>query len=73
MSASDFGSRSDRARTPSKGIRVRLRTALRNAGIVDKFRTDEARDGTLLIIVNNPITLPFVEFEGRTIREVIRS
>jgi len=52
-----------RARTPVKGLRARLRTALRAAGIVEKFRTDLHRNGTLYIISKHTIQLPFDTFE----------
>jgi hypothetical protein len=64
----DFGSRSDRARNPSDGIRQRLRVAVKNTGFTGKFRTDEHRDGSLLVICKgDEMQLPFTEFENRQV------
>lgn len=57
-----------RARKPIKGLRVKLRTALRAAGVKDKFRTDLLRSGVLAVISKAKITLPFEEFEGHKVK-----
>lgn len=62
----------NRAHTPTKGIRVRLRTAIKAAGITQKFRTDEKRDLTLVVISKENLFLPFHSFEGRNVRFVHR-
>lgn len=57
-----------RARVPTKGIRTRLRTLLRSQGVTGKFRTDERRDGSLVIIGRSgPIETTVTEFEGRKV------
>lgn len=64
----DFGARSNRARNPSDGIRQRLRVAVKNTGFTGKFRTDEHRDGSLLVICKGQtMSLPFAEFENRQV------
>jgi hypothetical protein len=68
----DFGSREARARTPTKGLRLRLRTRLRELGVVGKFRTDELRSGTLVVMSSVEMTIPLQEFEGRPVRVVLR-
>lgn len=68
------GSIERRARNPTKGLRLRLRTALRAAGVTGKFRTDERRGGSLVVLGHNElITLPFTEFEGYPVRSVIQT
>ena len=51
-------------RTPTKGLRQRLRIELRRLGLKGKFRTDEARDGSLIIEGHELAPLPIREFEG---------
>jgi hypothetical protein len=68
----DLFSREERARTPVKGIRLRLRTAVRKLGIREKFRTDVLRgnltsDHRLAIITDTKFDLPFDSFEGMKI------
>lgn len=71
--AGDFGSIERRARKPTKGIRLRLRTMLRQMGVTEKFRTDELRDGTLMILgAGKRIEPPITNFEGRNVRSAIR-
>lgn len=64
----DLYSVEDRVRTPVKGLRVKLRTALRAAGVVGKFRTDHLRShgqGETLVVLSNPMmVLPFDTFQG---------
>ena len=55
-----------------KGVRCRLRMALRKAGLKGKFRTDETRKGELLVMAKMPIQLPFTEFEGKKVRFSLR-
>jgi hypothetical protein len=55
-----------RARAPTRGIRNKLRTHLRALGAIGKFRTDEMRDGTLVVIGECSILID--EFEGRIVR-----
>ena len=53
----DVGSREERARNPTKGLRQKLRMFLRYSGVGGKFRTDEMRDGSLVVrgaLKNNP-------------------
>lgn len=66
----DFGAREDRARDPVRGLRQRLRVALRAAGVTAKFRTDHLRTGDLVVMAHEPLTLPFSQFEGRTVKIV---
>lgn len=57
-----------RARQPTKGLRNRLRTHLRSQGVTGKFRTDEKRDGSLVILGRNTlIETSVTEFEGRAV------
>ncbi len=67
----DFGSRENRVRNPTSGIRQRLRVSLKQAGINTKFRTDHLRSGTLVVMSRIPITLPFLEFEGCKVEFVL--
>lgn len=67
----DYGSREQRVRTPVKGLRQRLRVALRAAGVRGRFRTDHMRRheshhicGSLLVLSKKHIVLPFHTFEG---------
>lgn len=60
----DLFSREDRIRTPIKGLRAKLRIALKANGVTAKFRTDHLRNGTLLVISKEDIILPFDEFNG---------
>ena len=64
--------RDRRARTPTKGIRAKLRTALRKAGIVNKFRTDEDRRDNSIVVLTYDLTLQIPdelrEFEGRKVK-----
>lgn len=60
-----------RARNPKKGLRARLRKALRDAGVMEKFRTDERRNGSLVVLSNQVIALPFTEFEKYRVRFVL--
>lgn len=76
----DFGSFEDRVRQPVRGLRQRLRVALRAAGFMAKFRTDHARNGTLLVMIRaqqgpdgvlvpGPVMpLPLCEFEGHPVK-----
>ena len=58
-----------RARNPTKGLRLRLRTELRRLGVTGKFRTDELRGGSLVVLTEGAFTLiPLTEFEGRKVR-----
>lgn len=66
----DFGAREDRVRDPIRGLRQRLRVALRDAGVTAKFRTDHLRTGDLIVMVREPFKLPFSQFEGRTVKIV---
>jgi len=66
----DFSSREDRVRTPVKGLRQRLRVAVRAAGVMEKFRTDHTRKNLLLIMSKEAISLPFTTFEGHEVRVV---
>ena len=68
----DFGSREDRARVPTKGIRCRLRTELKKLGITNKFRTDEMRNKDLLVISKEFFELPITEFEDRKVKFYLR-
>ena len=71
--AGDFGSIERRARKPTKGIRLRFRTMLRQMGVTGKFRTDELRNGTLMILgAGQRIEAPIATFEGRNVRSDIR-
>ncbi len=57
-----------RARKPTKGVRIRLRTLLNSLGVTAKYSTDEQRDGTLVVLARNEkIKVPLVEFEGRRV------
>ena len=71
----DFGAVEDRVRTPVRGLRQRLRIALRAAGFKSKFRTDHLRHSpeahiqgdALVVMVEKYEQLPFHEFEGRLV------
>ena len=63
--STDFGSREDRKNKPTKGLRCKLRTHLRSLGVIGKFRTDELKNGTL--IVKGLLEIPINEFEGRKV------
>lgn len=77
----DCGDRNDRARTPTSGIRQRLRQHLRTLGIRGKFRTDELRDGSLVIIAPSDTCAEVAKvkpscgwtFEGRFVQNRERS
>lgn len=56
-----------RARKPTKGIRARLRTHLRQCGVQGKFRTDERRKNNALVIIGDIVPINVVEFEGRPV------
>jgi hypothetical protein len=56
-----------KARKPTKGLRIKLRTELRKLGVTGKFRTEETRDHRLLVIANTDLVLPINEFEGRRV------
>lgn len=68
----DFGSASDRARKPTKGIRVKLRTALKQAGVSVKFRTNELRNGVFVVISTEKIDPPFTTFADRKVIFITR-
>lgn len=69
----DFDSQENRVRKPSKGLRQRLRIALRDAGVKGKFRTDhgrhfEGRLGQFLVVMSTiDIKLPFTRFEEKPV------
>jgi len=69
----NYLSQSSRERNPTKGLRQKLRTALREGGVMVKFSTEIHRDGRLLVISKTPITLPFDEFEGRKVVTGLRN
>lgn len=66
----DFASQEQRIRTPVKGLRQRLRVALRTAGVTAKFRTDHGRSfmgygGPFLIVMTKEyFKIPIDKFEG---------
>lgn len=70
----DFAPREQRVRTPVKGLRQRLRVALKAAGVTQKFRTDHGRNfegrfpgkgGDFLIVLSKEyFKLPFGTFDG---------
>lgn len=53
-------------RTPIKGLRLKLRTALRAAGVTGKFGTDVMRNGSLRVKGNVSDTT-MTEFDGRRV------
>lgn len=70
------GDRDNRARTPTKGLRLRLRTALRARGVTGKFRTDEWRrygglpdpnGKTFLIVMGDVSDKSLTVFDGHTV------
>lgn len=61
----------NRARDPKKGLRARLRKALIEAGIKAKFRTDERRNGSLVVLSKENIVIPFESFEMYRVRFVL--
>ena len=72
----DARSRVGRARNPTKGLRLRLRTELRRLGVKGKFRTDELRGGSLVVMTQGAFKeIPLDEFEGRkvSVRQVSKS
>ena len=58
----------NRARTPVKGLRQKLRVALKGSGVTVKFRTELLRDGSLAVKSVEPITPPFTSFDGHHLR-----
>jgi hypothetical protein len=59
-------------RTPTKGLRLRLRTELRRRGVIGKFGTDEMRNKTLRVkgdVSDKSLT----EFENRKVFYVPKS
>lgn len=58
-------------RTPTKGLRTKLRTELRNRGVTGKFGTDEMRNNTLRVKGDVSDT-SLLEFEGRKIVYVLK-
>jgi len=45
-----YFSASSRIRTPIKGLRQKVRTAIRATGVTAKFQTDILRDGRIVVI-----------------------
>lgn len=78
----DFASRERRVRTPVKGLRQRLRIALRAAGVQQKFRTDHGRSfegrfygkagGFLIVMSKEYIKLPFETFDEFPVVMIVR-
>lgn len=74
----DFAAPERRIRKPVKGLRQRLRVALRAAGVTAKFRTDHGRKfmgygkDFLIVIAKVNIRLPFQSFDGRPVVLMIR-
>ena len=66
----DISGRENRVRTPVKGLRAKLRTALIKAGFTGKFRTDHHRNGTLYVICDSitNVSLPIDTFENHPVR-----
>lgn len=64
----DHGDRSSRVRDPVKGLRQRLRIALKAAGVTAKFRTDHLRDDSLIVKSTEFLGQPLASFEGHHIR-----
>ena len=60
-------------RTPIKGFRQKIRTALRSAGVTVKFGTDIMRNGNIAIISKEKFDLPFEEYEGRKIVFILKA
>jgi hypothetical protein len=56
-----------RARKPTKGLRCKLRMAIKRSGVTTKFSTDELRDGTLLVKSKELFHIPFSYFDGRKV------
>lgn len=61
-----------KARTPTKGLRQKLRARLRELGVTEKFRTQESRAHSgpttrLLVISKDLKTLPLTMFEGHVV------
>jgi hypothetical protein len=54
-------------RTPTKGLRQKLRIELRRLGVKGRFRTDELRNGSLMVEGDGLGPLPIEEFEGKSI------
>lgn len=63
----------ERVRKPVKGLRLKLRTALRKAGVKCKFKTAHLRSfagettACLCITSTEPFIPPFATFEGITV------
>ena len=62
-----YFSQTEKSRTPIKGLRQKVRTSIRQAGVTVKFSTDIMRDGRIAVISKEKFTLPFEEFEGRKV------
>ncbi len=60
--------RGARAQPPTKGLRLKLRTALRAAGVTGKFRTDEIRGKpTTLVVIGDVSDTSLQDFEGHQV------
>jgi len=57
-------------RTPTKGLRTKLRTELRARGVTGKFGTDEMRDGRLRVKGNVSDT-SLTMFDGHPVYYVL--
>lgn len=63
-----MSSQEERIRTPIRGIRQRLRLAVKASGFDGKFSTDLLRDGRLKIVIKSDVRpVLFNEFEGRQV------
>lgn len=59
-----------RPRSPVKGVRQRLRVAVKARGVVGRFSTDLRRGGALVLYVQDAerdLVEGLVEFEGREV------
>jgi hypothetical protein len=75
----DFAAPERRIRKPVKGLRQRLRVALRASGVTAKFRTDHGRrfmgygKDFLIVITKAYFKLPFESFDGKPVVLMVRT
>lgn len=63
----DFGSHEDRIKNKVQGLRQKLRIELKNKGLIGTFRTDQLKDGTLMVISGVSQLCPINEFLGHKV------
>ncbi len=62
----------EKVRNPIKGLRQKVRTALRQGGVTNKFGTDIMRNGNIVLFTKEIFDLPFKEYDGRKIVFILK-